>query len=116
MITGSKRLGPLSDYTANCKTRPLVRDGTPQKQYSKFQTAAFRQEVISGLKSHKGIRYQDILTDWGYKYENLTLQVGVVSDETVKYGYEFWATRTIEWLHCKLQTCPLVREGASQKR
>jgi hypothetical protein len=30
----------------------------------KFQTATFRQEVISGRKSHKGARYQDILTDW----------------------------------------------------
>jgi hypothetical protein len=43
-------------------------------------------------------------------------QVGGVSDETVKYGYRFWATRTIEWLHCKLHTRPLVREGASQKQ
>jgi hypothetical protein len=24
---------------------------------------------------------------WGYKYGNLALQVGGVSDETVKYGY-----------------------------
>jgi hypothetical protein len=47
---------------------------------------------------------------WGYKYGNLALQVGGISDETVKYGYGFWATRTIEWLHCKLQTRPLVRE------
>jgi hypothetical protein len=55
-------------------------------------------------------RRQDILTDWptvsrnvtsasgecvsvagGYKYGNLALQVGVVSDETVKYGYGFCA-------------------------
>jgi hypothetical protein len=49
---------------------------------------------------------------WGYKYGNLALQVGGVSDETAKYGFGFWATRTIEWLHCKLQTHPLVREGA----
>jgi hypothetical protein len=33
-----------------------------------------------------------------------------------KYGYGFWATRTIEWLHCKLQTRPIVREGAPQKQ
>jgi hypothetical protein len=44
------------------------------------------------------------------------LQVGGVSDETVKYGYRLWATWTIEWLHCKLQTRPLVREGAPQKQ
>jgi hypothetical protein len=35
-------------------TRPLVREGAPQKQDRKFQTATFRQEVISGRKSHKG--------------------------------------------------------------
>jgi hypothetical protein len=34
------------------------------------------------------------------------------SQMRVKYGYGFWATRTIEWLHSKLQTRPLVREGA----
>jgi hypothetical protein len=38
------------------------------------------------------------------------------SDETVKYGYGFWPTWTIEWLHCKLQTRPLVKEGAQQKQ
>jgi hypothetical protein len=32
----------------------------------------------------------------GYKYGNLAFQVGGVSDETVKYGYGFYATRTIE--------------------
>jgi hypothetical protein len=52
----------------------------------------------------------------GYKYVNFALQVGRVSDETVKYGYGFCATRTIEWLHCKLQTRPLVREDAPQKQ
>jgi hypothetical protein len=30
---------------------------------------------------------------------------------TVKYGYGSCATRTREWLHCKLQTRLLVREG-----
>jgi hypothetical protein len=43
-------------------TRPLVREGAPQKQDRKFRTATFRQEVISGRKSHKGARYQDWLT------------------------------------------------------
>jgi hypothetical protein len=45
------------------QTRPLVREGAPQKQDRKFQTATFRQEVISGHKSHKSARYQDILTE-----------------------------------------------------
>jgi hypothetical protein len=33
-----------------------------------------------------------------YKYGNLTLQVGGVSNETVKYGLEFCGTSTQEWL------------------
>jgi hypothetical protein len=32
----------------------------------------------------------------GYKYGNLALQVGGVSDETAKYGYGFSANRTTE--------------------
>jgi hypothetical protein len=32
----------------------------------------------------------------GYKYGNLALQVGGVSDESVKYGYGFCASRTFE--------------------
>jgi hypothetical protein len=32
----------------------------------------------------------------GYKYGNLALQVGGVSDETVKYGREFCGTSTQE--------------------
>jgi hypothetical protein len=32
------------------------------------------------------------------------------------YGYGLCATRTIEWLHCKLQTHHLIREGAPQKQ
>jgi hypothetical protein len=78
---------------------------------------------LSGQTSTKWTRHQDILTDWlsAVKWlwtgvSNLALQVGGVSDETVMYGYGFCMTRTIEWLHCKLQTRPLVREGASQKQ
>jgi hypothetical protein len=48
----------------------------------------------------------------GYKYGDLGLHVGGVSDETVEYGYGFCATRTSDCWHCKLQARPLVREGA----
>jgi hypothetical protein len=44
--------------------RPSVREGAPKKQDRKFQTITFRQEVMPGHKCHKGVRYQDILTDW----------------------------------------------------
>jgi hypothetical protein len=40
----------------------------------------------------------------------------VVSDETVMYGYRFSATLTTDRLHYKLQTRPLVREGAPRRR
>jgi hypothetical protein len=39
----------------------------------------------------------------------------VVSDETVIYGYESSATLTTDRLHYKLQTSPLVREGAQDE-
>jgi hypothetical protein len=32
----------------------------------------------------------------GYKYRDLALQVGGVSDETIKYGREFYRTSTQE--------------------
>jgi hypothetical protein len=38
------------------------------------------------------------------------------SRKRVKCGHGFCVTRTIEWLHCKLQTRPLVREGAPQRQ
>jgi hypothetical protein len=40
----------------------------------------------------------------------------VVSDETVMFGYESSATLTTDRVHCKLQTRPLVREGAPTRR
>jgi hypothetical protein len=52
----------------------------------------------------------------GVNPNNWTQITNWVSDDTVKYGYGFCATRTIEWLHCKLQTRPLVREEAPQKQ
>jgi hypothetical protein len=59
VVTGSTR---LSDYTANC--RPVLSSKRAQEgQDCKFQKATLRQEVISGRKSHKGARYQDVLAD-----------------------------------------------------
>jgi hypothetical protein len=40
----------------------------------------------------------------------------VVSGETVMYGYESSATLTTDRSHYKLQTRPLVREGAPRRR
>jgi hypothetical protein len=40
----------------------------------------------------------------------------VVSDDTVMYGYESSATMATDRLHYKLQTHPLVREGAPRRR
>jgi hypothetical protein len=58
MVMGSARLGPLSDYNANCRPA-LSLERAPHRN----GTTNFRQEVISGHKSDKGARYQDILTD-----------------------------------------------------
>jgi hypothetical protein len=56
-----------------------------------------------------------------YKYGDLALQVGGVSNETVKYGREFCGTSTPrvtaqKQLYSKLQTRPLVREGATKEQ
>jgi hypothetical protein len=50
MVMGSARLGPFSDYTANC--RPVL---SSERAPHRNKTAIFRQQkVISGRKSHKG--------------------------------------------------------------
>jgi hypothetical protein len=39
--------------TYNGQARPLVREGTPQRQDSKFQTQTLENEAISGQTSTK---------------------------------------------------------------
>jgi hypothetical protein len=51
--------GKLLDWER--RTRPLVREGVPQRQDSNFQTTTFGQEVISGHKFQSGL---DTLTYW----------------------------------------------------
>jgi hypothetical protein len=43
------------------QTQPHVREETPQRRDSNFQTTTFEQEVISGHKSQSGL---DTLTYW----------------------------------------------------
>jgi hypothetical protein len=58
----------------------------------------------------------------GYKYGNLALQVGGVSDKTVKFGLSSAGLRlksdcsgkAQKQFYSKLQTRPLVREGATK--
>jgi hypothetical protein len=58
----------------------------------------------------------------GYKYGDLALQVGGVSDETLKYGLSSaglgpksdCSDKAQKQLYSKLQTRPLVREGATK--
>jgi hypothetical protein len=53
---------------------------------------------------------------WGYKYEDLALQDGGISYETVKYGPRVTAlAKTSSNYASKLQTNPLVREGAAHQ-
>jgi hypothetical protein len=82
--------------------------------------------------SNKRLVYKTILArgySWatlflgGYKYKDLALQVGGVSDETVKYGLSSAGLRpksdcsgkAHKELYGKLQTRPLVREGATKQ-
>jgi hypothetical protein len=54
--------------------------------------------VVRGDK--KGTQFPEVYlghtVPGGYKYENLALQVGGVSDEAVKYGRDFCGTWTQE--------------------
>jgi hypothetical protein len=75
----------------------------------------FSSATCFGQPSARGFNLANLFLG-GYKYGNLAFQDGRVSDEAVKYGYGFCATRTIECLYCKLQIHPLVREGVPQKQ
>jgi hypothetical protein len=45
----------LLTVTDKGQTRPLVREGAPQRQDSNFQTTTLGQEVIFGHKSQSGL-------------------------------------------------------------
>jgi hypothetical protein len=45
-----------------------------------------------------------LLCSWVYKYDDMTLQVGGISNETVKYGYGFLVTQVRELIHCKYRS------------
>jgi hypothetical protein len=45
------------------QTRPVVREGAPQRQDNKLQTQTLQKEAISGQTSANWARHQDILTD-----------------------------------------------------
>jgi hypothetical protein len=65
MISSSKGLGPEKTALAGAssiykrQTRPLVREGAPQKQDRKYQTV---KNIWSWAPD--GARHQDLLTDW----------------------------------------------------
>jgi hypothetical protein len=50
MVMGFARLGPLSDYTANC--RPVL---SSERVPRRDKIATFRKELISGHKSQSGL-------------------------------------------------------------
>jgi hypothetical protein len=54
-----------------------------------------------------------IVLDQRTKYRDQLYSI-CTSDETTKYGYWSFNDLTSECRHCKLQTRPLVREGAQQ--
>jgi hypothetical protein len=55
MVTGSSRLGPFSDYTANCRPVLSSERALHRNKTAKNQTATYEQEVISGHKSQSGL-------------------------------------------------------------
>jgi hypothetical protein len=93
----------LLTVTDKRQARPLVKRARPTKTR---QQNSDRINIWSQVP--RWARRQGILTDWP------SVVTWPQTSETLKYGYGFWETRTIEWLNCKLQTRPLVREGAPQ--
>jgi hypothetical protein len=57
---------------------------------------ASRKRRQKGEPSARGYNWATLPCSWGYKYRDLALQVGGVSNETVKYGREFGGTSTQE--------------------
>jgi hypothetical protein len=122
-----KGLGPEKGYLARTsgiykrQTRPLVREGSSQKQNCNCRRVI---NIWSGAPD--GARRQDLLTDWpsvamwlwlwlwlwawrgggeaGSSTSTVALRVvegdkkGSLKTETVKHGREFHGTRTREWL------------------
>jgi hypothetical protein len=69
-------------------------------QYRRFHVAELKYDLRIMKTKCRGYNWatqflRDIMRESG-------LPSWGVSDETVKYGYGFCATRTIEWLHCKI--------------
>jgi hypothetical protein len=56
-----------------------------------------------------------VLLGRGFKYGELFPKFRGVLKEMLKYGYGSCTTQKIEWLHYKVVTRPLVREGALQE-
>jgi hypothetical protein len=56
------------------QTRPLIREGAPQRHDNNFQTPTFRQELLSVRKSQSGLYTRH--TDW------LTVSRKVTSNST----------------------------------
>jgi hypothetical protein len=86
-------------YHCKLQTRPLVREGVP-KQDRKFQTATFRPEVISGRKSHKSARYQDILTEWPSVVKWLRTSNNYrrqIVSERNQWQVEQWKLKCVQW-------------------
>jgi hypothetical protein len=97
----------LPTVTDKRQIRPVVREGAQNRQDSKIQkelksgsrSQSGRQET-SPKRRHEGSPVPGGVTGHpvprGYKYGNLALTIGEYSDERVKHGYGFCATRTIE--------------------
>jgi hypothetical protein len=107
------------------QTRPLIKEGAPQRQNSNFQKTTFGQNVISG---HKNENELDTLAYW---LTDLSCNVTSTSTSTsskwgsliferIKYDNESGGTQTREILRWQgpapTTTCPLVREGASNQQ
>jgi hypothetical protein len=95
----------VQDYRK--QTRPLVREGAPQRQHSKFQTENNIWSQVPEWTWH-----QDILTDWPSVVTWLWLWLWLWSWGSRDFNRRVTAlTRPRSNCTSKLETHPLVREG-----
>jgi hypothetical protein len=100
------------------RVEKLIKQETAKKQVTWFMLLPFFAHFFMRKSKAAWSRYK---VSCFISYGDLPLQVGGISDETVKYGREFCGVSTQVWLLwqgpeaiAQLQTRPLVREGATK--
>jgi hypothetical protein len=99
--------------TAKGQTRPLVREGAPQKQNKQFLTQTLEKEAISDQTSTKWARRQDMLTDC---QQRVTLNLATGAWTTMRhparnnFPYIVYCILASCYIPLTLNICSFVRQ------